>query len=120
MASISRAAPGYINGQKIAEISSSTEDRTINAANLYGIDGVLGQSIGADEVKFDFDTVVLIQGMQIQMDDIIGVPITVSSIRNGRMILCDGLISTSNYASDSKSGEVKGKFGFMGGAPRFA
>jgi hypothetical protein len=120
MASLFRASPSFINAQKVAEISSTTEDRTINSANQYGIDGVIGQSIGADELKFDFDTVTPVQGMQIQIDDLVGIPITVSSIRNGRMVLCDGIISTTNYTSDSKTGEAKGKFGFMGGAPRFA
>lgn len=118
MASIFRAAPGYINGKKIAEISNSTEDRNVNGANQYGIDGVIGQSIGADEVKFDFDTVVPVQGTEIDMDALVGVPITISSLRNGKMMMCDGIITSSNYSSSSKEGTLTGKWSFIGGAPQ--
>ena len=119
MASIFRPSPGYIDGKKVAEMSDSSEDRNVNAANQYGIDGVIGQSIGADELKFSFGVVVPVQGTEINMDEIIGVPISIGSLRNGKMVMCDGVITSSGYTSDSKTGECKGKFEFIGGQPRF-
>lgn len=117
--SVFRSSPLYLNAKKVAEVSNSTEDRTVNSANQYGIEGVIGQSIGADEIKYDFDTVTPIQGMEIQIDDLIGVQVSIGLLRNGRMALSAGIISTSNYTSDSKTGEAKGKFSFIGGAPIF-
>lgn len=120
MAGIFRANVAGIEGKKVAEISDSTENRTVNASQAYGVDGVLGQNIGADEVKFSFSTVTSVLGMEIPIDDLIGVPITVSNIRNGRMLLSDGVIMSSDYASNSKEGTAVGKFEFIGGAPYFA
>ena len=117
--SVFRANPLLLNAQKVAEVSNSSEDRTVNGANQYGIEGVQGQSIGADEIKVSFDTVTPIQGMQIQIDDLIGVQVTIGLFRNGRMALTTGIINSSNYTSDSKTGEAKGKFEFIGGAPIF-
>ena len=108
-----------MNGLKVAEVSNSTEDRTVNSANQYGIEGVVGQSIGADEIKIDFDTVTPVQGMQLPVDDLIGVPVSIGLYRNGVMALSQGIIMSSNYTSDSKSGEAKGKFTYIGGAPTF-
>ena len=117
--SVFRPNPLYLNGKKVAEVSTSTEDRTVNGANQYGIEGVVGQSIGADEIKVDFDTVTPIQGMEISIDDLIGVPVSIGLFRNGRMAISTGLLMSSNYTSDSKGGESKGKFSYVGGAPVF-
>lgn len=114
-----RAFPIYINDTKVAEASNSTEDRTVNAANQYGVDGVLGQSIGADETKVDFDVIVPITGTGIRIDDLIGVPVGVGVLRNGRLMRTNGVITSSAYTSTSKSGEATGKFSFIGGAPVF-
>jgi len=115
--SVFRPNPLYLNAQKVAEVSNSNEDRTTNSANQYGIEGVVGQSIGADEIKLDFDTVTPIQGMDIDVDDLIGTQVSVGLFRNGRMMLSTGVLMSSNYTSESKSGEAKGKFSFIGGAP---
>ena len=117
--SVFRPNPLYLNGQKVAEVSNSTEDRTTNSANQYGIEGVLGQSIGADEIKVDFDTVTPIQGMEIAIDDLVGVPVSIGLFRNGRLAITQGVIMSSNYTSESKSGESKGKFSYIGGAALF-
>lgn len=117
--SIVRSAPFYVNGLKVAEVSSSTEDRTVNTANQYGIEGVIAQSIGADEVKFSFDTVIPVQGMQLDLDELVGSPVSLGSIRNGKMVLIDGVLSESNYSSSSKEGTTTGKWSFIGGAPNF-
>jgi hypothetical protein len=119
MGSIFRPNPLYINSLKVAEVSNSTEDRTVNGSNQYGIEGVLGQSIGADEIKVDFDTVTPVQGMEISIDDLIGVPVSIGLFRNGRLAITTGVIMTSQYTSDSKTGEAKGKFSYTGGAAIF-
>jgi hypothetical protein len=119
MGSIFRAHPIFLAGKKVAEASTTNEDRTINAANQVGIDGVLGQSIGADEVTVEFDTVVPVQGMQINIDALLGVPLDFGVFRNGVMMLSNGIIHGSTYTSDSKTGESKGKYKFLGGAPIF-
>jgi hypothetical protein len=117
--SIIRPLPLYLNGQKVAEVSSSTETRDVNAANQYGIDGVIGQSIGADEISsLEFDTIIPVLGMDIDLDSLIGQPISIGSFRNGTMMLAQGVIKGSTYTSDSKSGEAKGKYTFIGGAPQ--
>jgi hypothetical protein len=117
---IIRALPLFLQGQKVAEVASSTENRDINAALQYGIDGVVAVSIGADEISgLDFDTVIPVLGMNISIDSLIGVPIQIGSFRDGRMMLSNGVIKSSSYTSDSKTGEAKGKFTFIGGAPEF-
>lgn len=121
MAGIVRAFPIFINGEKVAEAMSSTEDRTVNAENQYGVDGVVAQSIGADEIKLDFDAIVPITGMtlSVSVDDLMGTPVSVGMIRNGVMMQSDGVLATSNYTSDSKSGKGTAKVSFIGGAPYF-
>ncbi len=119
MSSVFRAHPLYINGKKVAEASDTTEDRTINAANQYGIDGVLGQSQGADETKIDFTMVIPVQGTEINIDDLLGVPLSLGVLRNGRLALVDGILMSSNYTSTSKDGTSTGKFSFIGGAAVF-
>lgn len=120
MSSVFRVHPIYINGEKVAEASDTSEDRNMNVANVFGTDGVLGQSIGAEETKVDFSTVVPVQGMEISIDDLLGVPLTIGILRNGRMMLADGMIASSNYSSSSQDGKSTGKFSFMGGAAYFA
>jgi len=121
MAGIVRPFPIYLNGEKVAEAMSSTEDRTVNAENQYGVDGVVAQSIGADEIKLDFDAIILITGMtlSVSIDDLLGTPVAVGMIRNGVMMQSSGVLSTSNYTSDSKSGKGSAKFTFIGGEPTF-
>ena len=113
---ISRSAPIYLNDQKVAEASSTSEDRNFNVSNQIGVDGVLGQAIGAEEVSFDFEMVILLPGTQIAIDDLIGVPVQMGFLRNGRMNLVDGVIGSSNYKSSSKEGTVTGSFKFTGGS----
>lgn len=118
--SVIRALPIYLNGLKVAEAASSTENRDVNAANQYGIDGVVGQSIGSDEISgLDFDLIIPVLGTNISIDDLIGVPVSMGIFRNARMMISQGVIKSSSYTSDSKSGEAKGKFTFIGGAPQF-
>ena len=118
--SIFRAAPLYLNGKKIAEVGSSTYEVMDAGTNQVGIEGVLGQSDGAVESKMDFDTVVPIAGMQINIDDIIrskarvGMGISV----NGGFQIVRGKITGATYSSDSKTGECKGKYTFIGGEPQ--
>ena len=118
--SVFRAYPLYLNGKKVAEVASSTYEISTNNANQIGLEGVLGQSRGARETKIDFDTVVPIAGMQINIDDIIASEATVGLgvVVNGRMQLVSGTISGATYTSDSKEGTTKGKYSFMGGAPQ--
>jgi hypothetical protein len=117
---IIRPLPIYIGAAKVAEASSSTENRTVNASNQYGIDGVFGQAIGADEIDIDFDTIVPILGMQINVDQLIGVPVTMGVFRNATMMMSQGVIMSSSYKSQSKDGTATGTFKFIGGAPVFA
>lgn len=117
--SIFRASPLFLNGQLVAEISQNTEDRTLNVSQQYGIEGVIGQAIGADEIKVSFDTVTPIQGMQIPIDTLLGVPVQIQVVRNGVSMLSSGIIGSSSYASNSKDGTATGKFEFMGAAPQF-
>jgi hypothetical protein len=117
--SVIRANPLLLNALKVAEVSNSSEARTVNASNQPGIDGIIGQAIGVDEVKIDFDTITPIQGMQIQIDDLIGVQVSIGLFRNGRMALYTGVISGSTYTSDSKTGVATGKYEFVGGSPVF-
>ncbi len=119
MASVFRAHPLILNGKTVAEASNTTEDRNVNVSNQYGIFGVEGQAVGADETTIDFDLVVPVQGTQIDIDQLLGVPITLGVIRNGKLALVDGMLGGSNYTSDSKTGASNGKFKFMGGAPTF-
>lgn len=119
MASVFRAHPLILNGRTVAEASNTNEDRNVNVSNQYGVFGVEGQAVGADETMIDFDLVVPVQGTEIDMDDLLGVPITLGVIRNGKLALVDGMLSSSNYTSESKTGQSNGKFKFTGGAPRF-
>ncbi len=117
---IFRASPLYLNGKKIAEVGSSTYEVQDAGANQVGIEGVLGQSDGAVETTFDFDTVVPIAGMEINIDEIIrtkarvGMGIAV----NGGFQIVRGKITGATYSSDSKTGESKGKYKFIGGEPQ--
>lgn len=118
--SIFRASPLYLNGKKVAEVGTSTYEVMDPGTNQVGIEGVLGQSDGAVESKMDFDTVVPIAGMQINIDDIIASKARVGMgiVVNGRMQLVRGKITGATYSSDSKTGECKGKYTFIGGEPQ--
>ena len=101
-------------------MGSSTYEVMDAGTNHVGVEGVLGQSDGAVESKMDFDTVVPIAGMQINIDDIIkskarvGMGISV----NGGFQIVRGKITGATYSSDSKTGECKGKYTFIGGEPQ--
>lgn len=118
--SIFRASPLYLNGKKVAEVGTSTYEVMDPGTNQVGIEGVLGQSDGAVESKMDFDTVVPIAGMQINIDDIIAAKTRVGMgiVVNGRMQVVRGKITGATYSSDSKTGECKGKYTFIGGEPQ--
>ena len=114
-----RAPPIYLKGKKVAEITDTTFEIMTNSANQYGIDGVLGQSRGIRESKLDFGTVVPIAGMEIDIDTIIANEETVGIgvVVNDKNQIVSGVISGVTYSGDSKTGECKGKYQFIGGAP---
>lgn len=118
--SVFRAFPLYLNGKKVAEAMSSTYEVTNNNANQIGIDGVLGQSRGVIETKIDFDAVIPIAGMQINIDAIIasGESVGMGVAVNGGFQIVSGTVTGVSYSSDSKTGESKGKYSFIGGAPQ--
>jgi hypothetical protein len=83
---------------------------------------VLGQSDGVIETKIDFDTCVPVAGTEIDLDSLIlkrtrfsiGIPV------NGRYEKVQGKMTGRSYSSDSKTGESKGKWSFIGGEPDVA
>jgi hypothetical protein len=117
---IFRAPPIYLKGKKVAEITDTSFEIMTNNANQYGTDGVLGQSRGIIESKLDFGTVVPIAGMEIDIDTIIANQETVGIgvVVNGKNQIVTGTISGVTYSGDSKTGECKGKYQFIGGAPQ--
>ncbi len=117
-----RAARILLNGKKIAEVSNSTYTHRGNDANQFGLEGVLGQSEGIDETELDIDTVTPVKGhadnVKRMLVDKLDVQIQIAV--DGGLETIDGRIIERGYTSDSKTGECKGKFKFVGGAPRLA
>lgn len=117
----SRFRPAIISiqGKKIAEIANSTYTHDANDQNQIGIEGVLGQSDGADETKLEFDTVTSVKGHEALLKQIIAQKLTVTfSVQvDGGYDKFEGRIISRGYTSDSKTGECKGKFSCIGGAP---
>lgn len=108
----------YYQDQKVGECSNATYTVMNNGANQYGLEGVIGQSLGAEECKVEMDVIVPIQGLASQLKDAIRQPnVTVGVELDGALELVVGLFTERNYTSDSKTGELKGKFTFIGGAP---
>ncbi len=118
--SIFRAFPIYVEGKKVAEAMSSTYDTTDSGTNQVGLDGVEGQSDGVIESKIDFDVIVPVQGTTIKFSTYffnrarvtIGIPI------DGGYDSVEGKLTGRSYSSDSKTGECKGKWSFIGGEPQ--
>ena len=117
-----RAATVYVSGTKIAEIAQSTYEHMSGEQNPIGLDGVVGQSEGADECKLSFDTICPVAGHAFTLKNIIKnkQTVTFAVAVDGGLESFDGRITTRSYTSDSKSGECKGKFEAIGGAPTIA
>lgn len=114
-----RPAVISLNGRKIAEISDSTYTNMANDENQYGIEGVIGQSDGSDEVKLDFGTVTPVAGHSTTLKDIIANKrnATYTVKVDGGFEQFDGRMTQREYTSDSKTGTCKGKFSVIGGRP---
>ncbi len=120
MASNTFRAPSlYVNSLKVAEISDQSFTVNGNVANQYGAEGVLGQSIGSTETKVDFGAVVPVQGMRINMKSFIyaGAAISLAILVDGKLSMIEGRLTEATYSGETKSGECKGKFSFIGGEP---
>ncbi len=116
---IFRPFPIIVQGVKVAEAFSSTYSNPSGSAQAYGFEGVLGQTRGIIETKIEFDTVVPVEGHEIDLStyflDQVGVTIGIPV--DGGYDASRGLMSGRSYTSDSKTGECKGKWEFMGDKP---
>lgn len=117
-----RPASVYVSGTKIAEIAQSTYEHTSGDQNQVGLEGVMGQSEGADETKLSFDTISPIAGHAFTLKNVIKnkQTVTFAVAVDGGLEQFEGRITTRSYTSDSKTGECKGKFEAIGGAPSIA
>ncbi len=117
--SLIRAAPLYLNGKKIAEVTSGTYDITSGDEAQIGTDGYLGHSDGATTTKFSFDAIIPVKGMAVRVDDLIinkryfslGLPV------NGKFQQVDARMVSASYKWDHKTGAFTGTFSAEGGAP---
>ncbi len=116
---IFRAFAIIMQGKKVAEAMSSTYDNPNGSTQAYGLEGVLGQTDGIIETKLEFDTVCPIDGHEIDFATLflnqtrvtVGIPV------DGGYDASRGIISGRSYTSDSKTGECKGKWSFIGDKP---
>ena len=116
---IFRPFPIYFNSKKIAEIMSGTYDHTNGNADQVTIEGVAGQSRGAQESKVDFDTVCPVAGHEIDFSSAMldEATITIGIAVDGGYDAVEGTLTGRSYSMDAKSGECKGKWSFIGGKP---
>ena len=116
---IFRAFPLYVNGKKIAEVSSGTYDVNPNDEAQVGTEGYMGHADGATITRIQATCMIPVVGMQVQFDAIIkarqyvqvGVPI------NGKFQQVDMRITQANYKWNFKNGQAEGDFTLEGGEP---
>ena len=116
---IIRAAPLYMNGKKIAEVSDGTYDISSNDESHITTDGYAGHSDGAATTKINANTIVPVKGMQTAVDDALVNKryVSMSILMNGKIHQIDMRLVNGNYKWDFKSGSCAGSFSFEGGAP---
>ncbi len=114
-----RAAPIYLDGKKIAEVSSGSYDVASGDEAQIGSDGYLGHSDGATTTRFSFDCIIPVKGMAVKVDDLIlnkryfslGLPV------NGKFHQVDARMTGASYKWDHRNGTFMGTFSAEGGAP---
>jgi len=117
--SLIRAAPIYLNGKKIAEVSDGSYDITSGDESHIATEGYLGHSDGATTVKINANCIIPVKGTGVALDDLIlnkryfsiGLPV------NGKFHQIDCRMVTANYKWDFKTGSLTGAFAMEGGSP---
>lgn len=116
---IIRAAPLYLDGKKVAEVSDGSYDIESGDEIQIGSEGVIGISDGTPVVNAQFNCIIPVKGMSVAVDSMIlnkkyvqlGLPV------NGKFHQCDGRVHSANYSWDHKNGRFNGAFKFMGEGP---
>lgn len=114
-----RSFPLYVKNRKVAEVNGIAYDLESGDELQFGAEGVLGVSEGIPTVKIEADAVIPVQGMSVDLVTImlskqnVGIGIRV----DGKLHKVDAHLTACNFSSQSRNGEAKGKFTFIGGAP---
>lgn len=116
MATIKRASL-YIDGQKLAECSTSEMQINTNDDRQHGQEGVLGGTTGNTEVDFNFDMVIIVgfPGASKKVADAIlkHKEVSMGFFHGGRFLSCSAKFKTATYKSDAKGGTLVGSFSAM-------
>lgn len=114
-----RPAPVYVEGVKIAEVASGSYEHMSNDEDTFGVEGWLGMTDGADQVRMSFKTVTPVAGHQKALKDVIVNKRYVQILipLDGGTEAFEGRMTSRSYDWDSKSGACNGNFSFQGGKP---
>lgn len=119
MAEVIKRAVCYANNAKIAECESSDYSENTNGEQQHGQDGVIGISVGNQEVEIRVNIIRTLNpktGMQIIEDAIRTQSYLDFAYKVGaKMIFAKFKCVSRNYTSDSRTGTLKGNFVFRNG-----
>jgi len=114
-----RAMTIYLGSKKIAEVQSSSYDHASNDEQQIATEGVFGFSDGADTTQVQFQVIVPIQGLEVDIAQMVidKEDISMGMEVDGGIEKLDGRITTRGYRSDNRTGVLTGDFTFIGGKP---
>lgn len=121
MATNFRAMPIYVGAKKVKEIEECSIKFMSNGEQQIGFDEVLGESTGVVTSEGSFSSVLPVQGMEIDIDDLVinQTYVNIGLLKGGKTYkIVDAKIVEGETKSTSKSGVQKGSYTFRGGKPQ--
>ena len=115
-----RHASMFVGSKKVAEMFRNKVALNSGDEPQFGDEGFLGMSDGAITTQLDFDAIVPVSGMTVDLTAYLlnktDVDITSGPV-NGKLYTWTSRCTKAEYDSDSKAGTQTGAFSFMAGVP---
>lgn len=115
-----RHASVFVNSRKIGECFKSTTSLESGDERAFGDAGVSGFTDGAVTTELDFDTIVPMSGMAVDLANALlgkqNVEIQTGVI-DGKIWSIEMRFQSAKYESDAVKGSLNGSFKLIGGQP---